>query len=189
MLQIYRQEPMHFVKRVTFDDKNEYASSQIVDHTNKTISVALSLLIDIAKKFVREELGREAGEKANVIEIKSFDQVHEPTTDGILLYRLVSDPHRIHVYQKKTQTVNVAGWFTTGPVIDSKFKRICIYELEEYSNKLIMASVPSSIPDHEFVPIGPAQIKVPKGLTISPVVDLIRELKDSPQFVMRSKVN
>jgi hypothetical protein len=179
---------MHFVKRVTFDEKNEYVASQIVDHTNKTISVALGLLTDIAKKFVREELGREAGEKANIIEINNFDQVHEPTTDAILLYKLVSDPHKIHVFQKKTQVLTVAGWFSTGPVADSKFKRICIYELEEYSNKMIMASVPSSLPDHEFVPIGPAQIKVPKGMTISPTADLIRDLKLSPKFIARSIV-
>lgn len=173
---------MYFIKKITIDEDKKYQNSLIIDHTNKSFINALQLLDSIAKTFVKEESGREAGENAKIIEIHDFEQVNNPNIDCILLYKLINDPHKIYVYQKKTSVTDVAGWFYgTSQIIIPNFRMTHIYELEEYDKKInLFNSI--LVPEMEYVPIGPAGIKVPKNLTISPAVDLINELKNSEKF-------
>ncbi|BCS83400.1 hypothetical protein QLL95_gp0723 [Cotonvirus japonicus] len=181
---------MYFVKKINLDINHQYKSSEIVDNINKSISNAFTLLENSAKSFVKEECGREAGEHVKIIEINDFNQVNEPVVDSMLLYRLVDDRHRIYVYQKKTMITKIQNWtWGTSDTVNSQFSNICIFELEEY-NKINVVSfqnqiVLTSIPNDELVAIGPANIKIPKPMTISPMCDLISELKKSPKFKAR----
>ncbi|AAV50853.1 hypothetical protein [Niemeyer virus] len=184
---IYRYN-MYFVKKINLDSEKQYKSSEIVEHVNKSISSALSALENVARTFVKEECGREAGEQVKIIEIHDFNQVNEPTVDSMLLYRLIDDKHRIFVYQKKTTISKVSAWtWGTNDVVTSQFGRICIFELEEY-NKLSVPSFQNQIfftPNEEMVAVGPAKIRIPKPMTMAPMCDLIDELKKSPKFKAR----
>lgn len=179
---------MYLVKKINLDPEQKYRSSEIVDHINKSISSALSLLENAARSHVKEECGREAGEQVKIIEIHDFSQVNEPVVDGMLLYRLIDDKHSIYVYQKKTTITKTANWtWGTTDIATTQFYRTCIFELEEYTkfvpsfNNQVLASVLSE----DMVAVGPAQIKIPKPMTMSPICDLIEELKKSPKFKAR----
>jgi len=192
---------MYFVKRITLDDKQGYLSSKIVADTNKTIKSALLLLESSVRAFVRDERGREAAEQVKIIDIHNIGQVSEPILDGILLYRLESDPLKINVYQKKTIVVKSTTWTwgtTDTPV--PQFRRTDIFELEEYGKKIAIpvdassttnavptATIVESEPEEkeEKAPLGPAKLLVPKKMTVSPMCDLINELKRSPKFKSR----
>lgn len=190
---------MYFIKKIILDDKQGYQSSKIVDHTSKTISVALSLLENAVRMFVKDECGREAADQIKIIDIYKFDQVNEPMIDSMLLYRLTDDPHRIHVYQKKTTVVKVSGYiWGTSDTPTTFFRRTHIFELEEYSGSISPGTqntinipnsentnVPSILPQVEMVPIGPARIKIPKPMTLAPMCNLIDELKKSAKFKFR----
>lgn len=182
---------MYLVKKITLDDKQGYLSSKIVDHTlNKKINNALIMLENAVRIFVREEMGREAADKMKVLDLKNFDQVNEPIIDGILCYRIAEDAHRIHIYQRKTVVVKVAGWIrgsTETPA--STFRRTHIYELEQYDcQNLTSGEGGQIVPQIEMVAIGPANIRVPKALTEAPLKDLITQLKNSPRFKARVSV-
>lgn len=173
---------MYFINEVSVND-DEYHSSHIIEHTSKTISVALLLLETTAKQFVIDELGKEAGEAANIIDIYNVSQINEPLLDSILLYRLESNPHQIHVYRKKTNIVKTQNWtWGISENLVSTFKKVRIFELDEY-NKL---SIDEDLTPIELVPIGNIGIKIPKQMTISPMTDLINELKNSDKFKSRS---
>lgn len=180
---------MYFIKRITFDDKQMYISSKIVSHTNKSIASAIVLLENSVKDFVKEERGRDATEQSKIIDIHNLDQICEPLIDCILLYRLESDPHKILVYQKRTMIKQVPGWaWGTSEAISKSFYKTDVFELEEYDK--ISTNVPPPPPmfteekqiQVEMVPHGPANVKVPKQLTISPMCNLLSDLKNSPKF-------
>lgn len=180
---------MYFIKKITVDDKQGYQLSKIVGHTNKTVSNALLLLENMARSFIRDECGRETAEQTKIIDIYKFDQINEPVIDTMLLYRIADDPQRIHVYQKKTIIVKAANWTwgtTETPI--KQFRRTHIFELEEYDN-LKNIDIQNEniiiIPQIEMVPIGPAKIKIPKPMTVSPMCDLLDELKKSIKFKAR----
>jgi len=214
---------MHFIKRITFDDKNNYLTSKIIAHTNRGIAAGIQLLERVVKDFVRDERGLEAESSAKIIDIHKIEQVSEPIVDGILLYRLENDPHRILVYQRKTTVVPLTSW--TWRTIDTatpSFYRTNLFELEEnenfkvdiiyrppYSPVLIRLTETENQPENsklnddqhrltqiqsqsqsqsqsqleiEMVSHGPANIKIPKPLTVSPMRTLLDDLKNSPIF-------
>ena len=126
---------MYFVKRIIVNLGSSYGSSQIVAHTNKTISVAKTLLEETVKNYVREEKGRDALEQCKILDIHDLTQVSEPLVDGILLYRLENDPHRILVYQRKSSVVPSKSWmWATIEAIVPTFCLTNIFELEEYAS-------------------------------------------------------
>ena len=183
---------MYFIKKVTVDDKGGYSTSEIVEHA-KAITTALSLLDYAARMFIKEECGNQISKDIRIIDIHTLGQINEPAVDTMLLYRLTADPHRIHVYQRKTRIIPGTIY---GQSLIPEFHRIQIFELEEYKKlnpselarknstdiDLIAAS---TIPSFEMVPIGPAGIKVPKPMTVSPMCDLIKELKKCVRFNTR----
>ncbi len=180
---------MHFIKKIILDDKQEYQSSKIVDHTSKTINAALSLLDICLKAYVKDECGREAAENLKIIDIKKLDEVVEPMTDGILIYRLENSPYSIHIYQKKTTITKSANWtWGTKSILVSQFRRVAIFELEQYEKTVNSDGIPiAPLPnvDDEHVPFGPSKYKIPKKMTISPMCDVINELKNSTKFRSR----
>nr|WBF70568.1 hypothetical protein [Megavirus caiporensis] len=183
---------MYFIKKINFEHDQSYRSCEIVDHTTKQIASALHLLENSARTFVKEECGREAGEQVKIIDIHDFSQVNEPLIDSMLLYRLSNDNHKIHIYQKKNTINQIPNW-TWGmtETIVSKFYRVCVFELEEY-NKLTVPSLHSNLsyqPIPEEMVVVSTGIKVPKIMTISPMCDLINELKNSSKFRARFEAN
>lgn len=190
---------MYFIKKITVDDKQNYQSSKVVDNTKKTIASALNLLQNSVRAFIKEEYGREASEQIKILDIHKIDQVNEPIVDCILLYRLVDDPHRVLVYQKKTVLVKATNWtWGTTDTLVPQFRRTHIFELEEYE-KTLDKSVPQNnqiqskaemedtiiddtIVSVEMVQVGSSKVKIPKPMTVAPMCDLIAELKKSERF-------
>jgi hypothetical protein len=170
---------MYLIKKISFNN-GFYQSSKIVNHTNKTISVALHVLDDVIFNFVKEECGRQSAENTHIIDIESLAQVTEPITDCIVLYRISSDPHTIYVYQKKSATAD--GWFGYTTLVH-EFKHICNYELEEYTG-ISMNEVESIEANRniELVPFGSIGIRIPKMMTVAPMCHLISDLKNSDRF-------
>lgn len=174
---------MYFILRTGFNDKREPTTPVIVDHTDKTITVALATLEASARAFIREEYGKKAATDAAIIDIHSFDQVNEPLVDGMLIYRLGNDSNCLHIYERKTVTV---PGYIYGQTIASTFRRVQIFTLVEYTNINIGSSraAQTYIPV-DMVPVGPANIKIPKALTTAPMCDVIAQLKKSNQFLKR----
>ncbi|AGC02148.1 peptidase C19 subfamily protein [Acanthamoeba polyphaga moumouvirus] len=182
---------MYFIKKINLDPNQNYKSCEIVDHTSKQIAAALLILENSARSFVKEECGREAGEQVKIIDINDFSQVHEPTLESMLLYRLSNDNHKIHVYQKKNKVTRVNGWITSSDYVVSEFYRVCIFELEEY-NKLSISTVHANVsyqPIPEEMVVINSGIKIPKIMTVAPMCDLINELKNSDKFRARYRAN
>jgi hypothetical protein len=177
---------MYIIKKITVNGEN-YQSSKIIEHTNKKITSALILLENCARNFVKEEFGIKSFEQAKILNIHKIDQVCEPIVDGMLLYRLNDDPHRIHVYQRRSEVIDLNGWFSKSKVSQAQFKRTHIFELEEYARLGIGNDFDpiSVIPQIEMIPIGSAGIKIPKLMTIGPMVNLFDELKKSDKFKAR----
>lgn len=180
---------MYFIKRIDIDEKNSYIGSEIVNHA-KTISSALSLLEYSVKTYIDYEYGKQESNNFKVIDIHQFSQINEPAIDTILVYRLDSDPHKLHLYQRKTKIVPGTLY---GQSLVSTFRKIQIFELEEYK-KLIPGDISKKSSDNEpvipetfteMVPIGPAKIRVPRPMTISPMCDLIKQLRESKRFKER----
>lgn len=175
----------YVIKLIVLKDNKEYLSSKIVDNTNKKISVALILLENAARNFVKEEFGVKAYELSKILDIHKIDQVNEPIVDSMLLYRINDDPHRINVYQKRTEVIDQNGWFSTTKVPQSYFKRTHIFELEEYNGFCVNdadTNVSPIVPQIKMIPVGPAKIKIPEPMTVSPICNMIEELKKSPKF-------
>lgn len=178
---------MYIIKKISVDDKL-YLSSQIICHTQSKISSAIELFEKTAREFVGQEFGRDAYEKSKIIDIHNLDQIAEPLIDGMLLYRLYENPNCIYVYQRKTIITKQSNWtWGTTDIITSQFKRTHLFEMEEYEDieqKMIFTNS-TSIPSIEMVSIGSSHIRIPKPMTVSPICDLIEELKNCQKFKAR----
>ena len=172
---------MYFILKTTVDEKQQPVSFDIVKYTNKTISTALILLETSARDYIKDSCGTQASISAKIIDIHNFDQVCEPLVDGMLIYRVGTDSHKLHIYQRKTEVVPGKVW---GQTIATTFQRIQIIALLENKtiNSINMTFAPPIVPQVEMVPVGPAQIKIPKILTVAPMLDVIDQLKKSARF-------
>ena len=179
---------MYFIKKITVQDKDQYVSSEIVGYTTKTISNALILLENSAKSFIQDECGKQVASASKIIDIHDFNQVSEPMIDTMLIYRLGVDPHRLHVYQRKTKATNGYLW---GQTVAPEFRKIQIFELEECAKFGFVDSAnhietKEIVPVIEMVPVGPAKrVMIPKAMTVAPMCNLISELKNSQRFKNR----
>jgi hypothetical protein len=190
---------MYFIKRIKIDDKQHYQSSEIINHTMNTLTDALLLLEKCIRDFIKDERGREASEQTKIIDIQNINQINEPLLDCIQLYRLENNPNQIFVYQKYTTLVKSTSWVgTTRDSTVSKFRETDIFELEyvkHLSNPIqniiiqhdinINSSNNNRKPNNanvEMVAIGSSNVKIPKPMTLSPIRDMINELKQSPKF-------
>ncbi|AYV85842.1 MAG: hypothetical protein Satyrvirus52_1 [Satyrvirus sp.] len=179
---------MYIIKKIIIDEKERYIASEIIAHS-RTITDALKLLKFSAKSFIKEECGKQVSDSIKIIDIHNFIQINEPVVDTMLIYRLDSDSHKLNIYQRKTKIIPGTIY---GKSLVPEFRRIAIFELEEYTklnfselskknSQDVSTMVISSLPV-EMVPIGPIGIKIPKPMTISPMRDLLHELKKSPKF-------
>lgn len=176
---------MYVIKKINVDDKL-YLSSQLIDYTNKQIVFAIGLLERAILSYVKTEFGNQNG-NIKILDIHDFNQINEPLIDSILLYRLFDDPHRIHIYQKRTELIDLNGWFSVSKSTASSFRRIAIFELEEYDIVLPNQSEAENVIKIEMVPppFGPPNLKIPKAMTVAPICDFIDELKKSTKFKSR----
>ena len=198
---------MYFVKKITFGENSSYQSSAIIDHTCKSREIALFLLEESVKSFVKDECGRGIAEQIKILNIDNITQINEPLIDSMLLYRVKDDPDRILVYQKKTVITKQKSW-TWSDIESTKqtFGLVYYFELEEYTrinsniqaNPNLAASVileststtsQAKIPitGIEMVKMGTSKIHVPKPMTIAPICNLLDELKKSPRFMNAAK--
>ena len=171
---------MYFINKIMINNKGQYVDCEIVDHTSKTISVALPLLETCAKRFINKECGEQISATAKVIDIHDFNQVSEPLIDTMLIYRLVSDPHHLHIYQRKTSIVS--GTFY-GKSTAIEFNKVKIFSLKEY-NKINEqdCAIEQATDPVELVAFGPSKIKIRKEMTMAPMCNIITELKNSKKF-------
>lgn len=174
---------MYIIKKITVNN-DFYISSESINHTRKTISHALILLEQCIISYVKEEHGKQMSDIIKIIDISDFKQVSEPVVDTILIYRITNDPHRVHVYQRKTLIVPGTIY---GHSLVPDFRKIKIFELEEYDKFDISSSqnISSIIPDIEMVSVGSTGILIPKPMTVSPIRNFIDELKQSSKFKAR----
>jgi hypothetical protein len=196
---------MYIIKNIVLDEGDKYVSSSTVGHTTSTISSAAKLTESIAVNMAINGFGASAVDNFKIIDIHSFDQVNEPKINCMLFYRLADDPHRLHVYQKRTVVVEKPGYIygTVETVVDV-FRKTNILELEEISypstqdlhgscvgfgmRQSVPINIPTTYTEHEMVPIAPnARLKVPKPMMMSPMSDLIDELKKSKHFIARKE--
>lgn len=159
---------LHFIIKINIDVNNSFRSNEIISHTNLGITIAKKLL----EKETRSHVSLLTGNTTNldfipkIVDIHSFDQVAEPIIDTVIIYRLDSNPHRLHVYQRKSIIVPARGW---GQKAISEFRKICIFELNEY------ACINTDI--HDIVRYGKTNIHVPEILTTEPVQNLLSSIK------------
>lgn len=165
---------MFFIKRINLDESKCYQSSSIVNYTTES-SFAKNLFETSVIAFVKEEKGREASETIKIIDINGFEQVNEPLIDCILLYRLISNPNRIFVYQRKTTVKKEKAWtWGTVDVLVSEFRQTQIFELEEFN---------TIIPTNEALKENTKESHSEKNVvTYHNRSDFLDELRNSPRF-------
>jgi hypothetical protein len=175
---------MHFVIKININDKELFTSSELISHTTGGLVKAQNLLLTEAKAYISELSGTACANEIKIIDIHSFDQVSEPILDSVLLYRLDIDPCRLHIYQKKSKIIPGRVY---GQSIMSEFRKVKIFELVEYIRLSADGNTtPIQIPKMlDMVGHGPANIQVPKPLTLAPMADLLVSLKSSPKFRQR----
>lgn len=171
---------MSFIKKISLNFDGSYQSSDTILMVRGSINDAIHALHKTAKEFVATELGREAGEKAEIIDIKTLDQVNCPQIDSILLYRTEEDKNIIHVYQKKSIVTTKPGWlYGQSEVIETTFGKICLFELELSENNM-----------HPKQPVD--NIRLPTT-TSTPLVnhnvELFNELQQHRLFIARRELD
>ena len=184
---------MYAVKDI-FVNNNEYMSSRIISVINGQISAALISLNESVFSEIRNNFGSKMS-NIEVIDIDNDSQIIDPQVDGISLYRYTSDPHKIHLYERSTEIIEQPSWTwgaTKVPV--SKFAKTNIYELEDISG--IGSGMKSSTHANSNVDIPVCDmvgtkmgIKIPKQMTVSPMCDVLVELKNSPVFKNRHVIS
>lgn len=178
---------MHFVLKTNIDtNSGSFISNEIVGHVSSGIAAAQAQLINCIKTFVTELAGKDMANSLKVIDIHSMDQVSEPIIDTLLLYRLESDPHTIHVYQRKSSVVSGSLW---GEKIKVDFNKIKIFSLVEYDKVSPPPPPPSRSQSERTLTIShkspiPTETKHKTAeIDLSPSKDdLILSLKSSPIF-------
>lgn len=177
---------MFFVKKIDLDETKCYQSSSIVVYTKENHTNAKSLFESSVINFVKEEQGREAASQVKIIDINGLEQVNEPLVDSMLLYRVVTNPNRIYVYQRKTIIVKVKGW-TWGEydIPTTQFRQVNIFELEEFSSNVVPV---------ESIKKEPSVVKIDSKLTVEcpadvSTSDLISELRKNPIFQRAQEEN
>lgn len=167
---------MHFVIKNNIGKEGQYLSGEIVGHVSGKIAHATNLLDKLVIDYVKEECGKQASENCKIIDVHSLDQVAEPSVDGIRLYRIDTEPTRIHVYQRISKQVEGRLY---GHSVLTEFHKNKIFEVLSY--KYIIP--PPPVPAPEMIKVGPSNMEYPKSMTQAPMIDLISALKSSEKFL------
>lgn len=170
---------MFFIIKTVIDDKGQFVSSKNVAH-EKTVSKALALLEKTVRDYIEKECGKPTSDAVKIIDIHNFSQVSEPIVDTMLIYRLVTDPHYLHVYQRKTSIVPGRIY---GETTVTYFRKVQIFYLDEYNGINVLDS--TNVGGIEMVPLGPAKVSIPKQMTVAPMCNVLKQLKDSAKFKNR----
>lgn len=164
---------MYFIYR---HDNN--CDARVINH-HQLIGMALNLLESSVRDYVTKLCGEDAGNNMRVVPIKDQTQISEPMTDGITVYQISDDQHKLFVYQRKT---NVIPGLIYGASVVSSFKKVSTFYIHHYDNIIVSTSQPKPIPPPiEYVKVN--NISMPKPMTISPIRNVIDELKNSKKFL------
>lgn len=167
---------MYFIMKVTPNNLGEFVTYQLIHHTTGTISIALKDLERIAYDYVREEGGKQAASDAKILDIENPSMIIEPYVDCMIIYRYENNPHKLHIYQRKT---SVVPGLIYGKTYQTEFKQVVVFELLTYDkiNNAQLIQDANNIEPIELVPVNGKNIKIPAKLTQSPMIDVISQLK------------
>ena len=181
---------MYIIKEILVNG-DKYKSSKIGTILAGQISSALMGFVNYVKTYIRENNGSIMANTIEIVDINDMTQVVEPLIDTIQIYRLVDDPHKIHLYERKTEIVEQSGWAWGATKTQIHvFERKVIFELDDF-NELGKSISRKSIDDAdlddtiEMVKINHG-IQIPKRMTTSPMCDVLLELKESTFFKKQS---
>lgn len=131
---------MQFVIKNNIDKRGAYVSNEIVAHsaTDNT-----NVLDNAVVAFARSHGGNDV-----VIDVHSLDQIVEPLTDTMLLYRVIDVPNQIHVYQRISEQVS---GYIYGQSTVTEFIKINVFELAKYDiEKINIANIETEIAQLEL---------------------------------------
>lgn len=174
---------MFFVIKNNIDKNGNYVSAEIVAHSTDVVSPSGSILENAAMTFIAYEGGRGMLENIKIIDVHSLNQVAEPLIDTMLLYRVTSEPNKIHVYRRVSKEV---PGYVFGQTIVPEFTRIKVFELVEYSidiqtpqqevsNTEIISPIENvdiksvQVETYENVDIKPTQVEIHENIDIKPI--------------------
>ena len=167
---------MYFIMKIVPNYSGDFVNNELIYHTTGTISIALKDLEKTVFDFIREEYGKNMAIGCKIIDITTNDMIIEPNTDSLVVYRYRSDPHKFHIYQRKT---NIVPALIYGKTWQTEFKKIVIFELLGYdkiNNNQLIQNINIRAP-LDLVHIKGKNVKVPVKITQAPMTDLIDQLK------------
>ena len=171
---------LYLIYKSDVDDKNNPQLATVIDHAF-TISLAIKQTEQHARTLISKTCGESTALECKVIDILKPEQVNEPLIDTMLIYRITSDPHYLHVWRRMTKVIPGKLYGTT---TDTKYNRVAIFYFKEYTGlkeTLEQRSFVPPPPPLEVETINKAGAQVPsqvKGM----VSDMLKELVTSPKF-------
>jgi hypothetical protein len=173
---------MYFIIRIVFNEQGKILTVQIVDHA-KGILIARQTLDKAVQNYIQEQYGSQTLETLKFFEIPDVSQITDPGQNGVYAYRLLTNPEQCCVYRHTTKMV--PGYFY-GITVQTEFLEIARFYMVEHLGERefhdILEQSHKYVQDSDMVSIGPACVKIPKIMTISPMKDLILELKNNARF-------
>ena len=176
---------MYFVSRININKNGSFGSMEIVDHA-KYISEAKNLLILITKQHLEKEYGSLIISTTKILDIQSFTQVVEPIIDSVLIYRLETDPHSLHIYQRKSIIVPGRVY---GQSVTSEFRKSMIFGVNEYTKTISESNTSDKnetlIPNRTDI----KKISVETHSKSPLMANLLSSLKQSPKFLLKKELS
>lgn len=169
---------MYFILGITINEEGKHTKYEIIDHVNgNKPTLALAKLEETAMNYIKEEGGNAMLKDAKIIDVKSFDQICEPSVDKILIYRLDVDPYFLHLYERKT-TSSKAYFY--GENITTTFRNVKIFAIKEYEklSNVALSESKNFTPEFATVDVENERIRVPKAMTIAPMCDMLKPMTD-----------
>lgn len=126
---------MQFVIKNNIDKRGTFVSNEIVAHAAADNA---NVLDDVVVAFAKSRGGKDM-----IIDVYSLDQIVEPLTDTILLYRVMDVPNQVHVYQRISEQVS---GYIYGQSTVTEFIKINVFELAKYDiEKITIANIETEI--------------------------------------------
>lgn len=126
---------MQFVIKNNIDKRGAFVGNEIVAHAATDNA---DILNNIAVAFAKSHGGNES-----IIDVHSLDQIAEPLTDTMLLYRIMDAPNQIHAYQRISEQVS---GYIYGQSTVTEFIKINVFELVKYDiERINIANIETEI--------------------------------------------
>lgn len=171
---------LYLIHKADVDEKGTQQLSTVIDHSF-TISLVMKQTEQHARNLISKTCGESTAVECKVIDILKPEQVNEPLIDTMLIYRITSDPHHLHVWRRTTKIVPGKLWsFTT----ETKFIKVAIFYFQEYTGlkeTLEQRAFVPPPPPLELETINKAGAQVPAEARVM-LSNMLKELVTSPKF-------